>query len=35
MITIAPLRFDWTDEEALLEVGSWELDHRLGTPLGN
>ncbi len=35
MITIAPLRFDWTDEEALLEVGSWELDHRLGTPSGN
>lgn len=30
MITIAPLRFDWTDEEALRELASWGLDHRLG-----
>ncbi len=30
MITIAPLRFDWTDEDALRELGAWELDHRVG-----
>ena len=35
MITIAPLRFDWTDEEALSEVGSWDLDHRLEPPSVN
>lgn len=32
MITIAPLRFDWTDEDALREMASWELDHRLAGP---
>lgn len=35
MITIAPLRFDWTDEEALRELAAWELDHRLGMPAPN
>ncbi len=30
MITIAPLRFDWTDEEMLRELATWELDHRTG-----
>ena len=29
MITIAPLRFDWTDEELLRALAGWELDHRL------
>ena len=28
MITITPLRFDWTDEAMLRELGGWELDHR-------
>lgn len=32
MITIAPLRFDWTDEDMLRELGTWELDHRLAPP---
>ena len=33
MITIAPLRFDWTDEGMLRELAGWELDHRLeGAP---
>ena len=32
MITIAPLRFDWTDEEMLQELAGWELDHRLAEP---
>lgn len=35
MITIAPLRFDRTDEEILRELASWELDHRLGVPPGS
>ncbi|MDE2751795.1 MAG: 5'/3'-nucleotidase SurE [Gemmatimonadota bacterium] len=35
MITIAPLRFDRTDEEMLGELASWELDHRLGVPPGS
>lgn len=35
MITIAPLRFDWTDEEMLRELASWELDHRLSAPPGS
>lgn len=30
MITIAPLRFDWTDEELLRELAEWGLDHRVG-----
>lgn len=30
MITIAPLRFDWTDEELLRELAGWGLDHRVG-----
>lgn len=34
MITIAPLRFDWTDEAMLGELASWELDHRLEAPGG-
>ena len=34
MITIAPLRFDWTDEEMLGELASWELGHRLSVPDG-
>lgn len=34
MITIAPLRFDWTDEEMLKELGTWKLDHRLAEPPG-
>ncbi len=34
MITIAPLRFDWTDEEMLRELTSWELGHRLSAPDG-
>ena len=32
MITIAPLRFDWTDEAMLRELGAWGLDHRLAEP---
>lgn len=32
MITIAPLRFDWTDEEMLGELGAWGLDHRMAPP---
>lgn len=32
MITIAPLRFDWTDEEMLRELGAWGLDHRMSEP---
>lgn len=35
MITIAPLRFDWTDEDALRELGTWALDHRLSPPPEN
>ena len=35
MITIAPLRFDWTDEETLRTLDAWQLDHRLGVPPGN
>ena len=35
MITITPLRFDWTDEEALRELAGWGLDHRLTGPLEN
>ena len=35
MITIAPLRFDRTDEDMLRELASWELDHRLGVPPGS
>ena len=35
MITVTPLRFDWTDEEALLALEAWELDHRLGGPPGS
>ncbi len=31
MITIAPLHFDWTDEETLREMESWEIDHRLAS----
>ncbi|MXW18743.1 MAG: 5'/3'-nucleotidase SurE [Gemmatimonadetes bacterium] len=29
MISIAPLRFDWTDEELLRELAGWGLDHRV------
>ncbi len=29
MITITPLRFDWTDDELVREVASWGLDHRV------
>ncbi len=32
MITIAPLRFDWTDEDMLRELGAWALEHRLSEP---
>lgn len=32
MITIAPLRFDWTDEAMLRELVAWGLDHRLAEP---
>ena len=35
MITIAPLRFDWTDEDVLREMGTWGLDHRLAGPPEN
>lgn len=35
MITIAPLRFDWTDDEALQVLESGELDHRLGPASAN
>ena len=35
MISIAPLRFDWTDEEMLRELASWELDHRLEAASAN
>lgn len=35
MISIAPLRFDWTDEETLRALESWELDHRLDVPAGS
>lgn len=34
MITIAPLRFDWTDEVLLRELAGWELDHRVGGVVG-
>ncbi len=30
MITITPLRFDWTDDELVRELASWGLDHRVG-----
>ncbi len=29
MISIAPLRFDWTDDAVLDDLASWGLDHRL------
>ena len=35
MITIAPLRFDWTDVDVLREMGTWGLDHRLAGPPEN
>ena len=28
MITITPLRFDWTDDELVRELAAWGLDHR-------
>ena len=35
MITITPLRFDWTDGDFLRELGTWGLDHRLAGPPEN
>ncbi len=35
MISIAPLRFDWTDDEMLRELASWGLDHRLEAASAN
>ena len=35
MITIAPLRFDWTHDELVRELDSWELDHRLNVSAGS
>ena len=30
MITVTPLRYDWTDAELVRELASWGLDHRVG-----
>ncbi len=35
MITVTPLRFDWTDDDTLRALQSWLLDHGLSVPPDN